>query len=394
MPLVDLRLSSHQTHHAPYPYQEAARKHNSSREDAQGEFFGGYFYVEDSDTEEDAMWGSNSSSSTKTTTAQQHAANSEGIVRCSNCMAYISPFMAWASNSTHCVCNLCGISFELPHSYLTLLDQYRMGLRGSTGMATAAASEIDRHLHSQRLELWRGSVDFVAPRAFSAASKLTQLQSKRRDHLRALQRTQHESNKQQLLRQQHQQHLAEQQEQQQQLDGSKFPGQRQQQQQQQQQQQMHLQQGNFGGGLSTACSRDADALSVCDGPSSSSSSMRPCIVFVVDVTATSITAGLANAVAVGMEQVLQEISLQVDVCIMLVADRLYFIPSHSQGGSQQQQRQQGLQLLVVDDVSDPFLPIPVEHCFFRPEDKEQVRSISGGGDASPAVRYLLKAVFA
>ncbi|KAL8431788.1 hypothetical protein Efla_005010 [Eimeria flavescens] len=399
VPLVDLRPSSRQADLSTPPAVAAAAAAAGGGSKGEGEAaadcFAGYFEVEDSEAEEDEGSSGTSTRSSSSSKAAAAAANSEGIVRCSSCQGYISPFMAWASNSTHCVCNLCGASFELPAFYLALLDEYRSGWRAAGGGAAAAAGREDRHLSSQRLELWRGSVDFVAPPAFAAVSKLSQLQAKRKRQLRWLRRLREEAARQQLLRHQQHQHMEEQQQHQQHLDSTQLPGMQQQQQfaqQQQQQQQMQqqlLQQSGWGSRVPQPPS-DAAAQppSVPGQPSSSSSSssssstsrMRPCVVFVVDASASSLTSGLGEAFAAGLQEVLQEVYLQVDVCLMLVADRIYFLLNRADDGGprqqqqQQQQQQQGLELLVVNDIGDPFLPAPVERLFFSPEDREQAGS--------------------
>ena len=179
VPLVDLRLSRRQAEQ-PCSYGDpgatAATDQDAADAKARTDFFGGYFEVEESDTEEEASTGSSNSSgnaasavSSRSRSSSRAVANGEGIVRCSTCMAYLSPFMSWASNSTHCLCNLCGSSFELPPFYLTLLDRYRSGLRACSSGMGAASSEGERYFRQRRQELWKGSVDFVAPRAFADA---------------------------------------------------------------------------------------------------------------------------------------------------------------------------------------------------------------------------------
>lgn len=342
------------------------------------DFYGGYFDVEESDTEDERDTGTGSSSRNAASAgsswnrgSSRAAASGEGIVRCTNCMAYLSPFMSWASNSTHCLCNLCGSSFELPPFYLTLLDRYRSGLRASSSGMGAASSEGERYFRQRRQELWKGSIDFVAPRAFADASKLTQLQHKRERMLRQLQ-VQREATKQHQLTQQ-QLHRADQQGLQQEIDENCVK-------------QLHAQKSKWGG-AQAGVSAGVDSDSQCGDPlprlcgNSNDSSLRPCIVFVVDATAPSLTSGLSHSVAAGLEQVLREVYLEVDICLILVSDRLYFIPNTNRTGPQH--LQQGLQLLVVDDVSDPYLPAPVEHCFFRPQDRDGVR------DRHPVVSRLL-----
>ncbi|OEH80200.1 sec23 sec24 helical domain-containing protein [Cyclospora cayetanensis] len=360
VPLVDMRASEQQQGASSYYMGPSAKGGHGGDEAAEEEspFYGGYFDVEELDAENvDAQTGSGS--------AKDKAARAEGgIVRCSNCMAYISPFMTWASNSTHCVCNLCGTSFELPAFYLTLLNQYRSGLHGNNGGIGTAGSEADRRRPGgsggRRLELWKGSVDFVAPTAFAAASKLSQLQRKRREHLHVLKLGQQETSRQLQLRQQHlaEQHAATQQD-------MASP------------QQQQIQHGSWGGGVQSTFAAQADAHAL-SHVSLDSSSMRPCLVLVLDATAASLTTGLAHAVVAGLVQVLQEVCLQVDICLMLVADRIYFVPNYGgkqapqqEPGEHQPRRSQALHLLVVDDIMDPFLPAPVEQCFFRPEDREQ-----------------------
>ncbi|CDJ46802.1 sec23/Sec24 helical domain-containing protein, putative [Eimeria brunetti] len=370
VPLVDLRLSrrqAEQPHSFGGPGATAAAGEDAADAKSRTEFFGGYFEVEESDAEEEADTGSSSSTknpvsavSSGNRSSSRAAASGEGIVRCSNCMAYLSPFMSWASNSTHCLCNLCGSSFELPPFYLTLLDRYRSGLRASSIGMGAAPPEGERPSRQRRQELWKGSVDFVAPRAFADACKLTQLQHKRKEHMIRLLHLQNEATRQNQLRQQ-QLHQAEQQEMQPQIDGTC-------------QEQAHVQPSNWGKAQAGVPAR-VDADNQCGDflprscSSINSSSLRPCIVFVVDATAPSLTSGLSHAIAGGLEQVLREVCLQVDICLILVADKLYFVPNSNRIGAPQQ-RQQGLQLLVVDDVSDPFLPAPIEHCFFRPQDRD------------------------
>lgn len=372
VPLVDLRISKCQAEPSYSYYGQgvvaAPAEQDRAGLQAQTDFFGGYFEVEDSESDEDINKGGSSSrnstaaasSENRSSSSARRGTNNEGIVRCSNCMAYISPFMSWASNSTHCVCNLCGSSFELPPFYLTLLDQYRSGLRGG-GSLGGTAVEADRYSKYRRIELWKGSVDFVAPKAFAVASKLAQLQRARKAQLLKLLHIESEATRQQQLRQQ-QQNLTEQHGPQQQFNDL---GQHQQ-----------VQPSSCGSAQAASSLKEGseslsfDIVSRC---SNNSSGMRPCIVFVVDATAPSFSSGLSQAVAAGLGQVLQDVCLQVDLCLILVTDRLYFIPNYAQALSPtQQEQQQELQLLVVDDVLEPFLPIPVEHCFFRPQDRDRV----------------------
>ncbi|CDJ63564.1 sec23/Sec24 helical domain-containing protein, putative [Eimeria necatrix] len=370
VPLVDLRISRCQAEPSYYGQGVVAAPAEQDRAglQAQTDFFGGYFEVEDSESDEDINKGGRSSrnstaaasSENRSSSSARRGANNEGIVRCSNCMAYISPFMSWASNSTHCVCNLCGSSFELPPFYLTLLDQYRSGLRGG-GSLGGTAVEADRYSKYRRVELWKGSVDFVAPKAFAVASKLAQLQRARKAQLLKLVHIESEATRQQQLRQQ-QQNLTEQHGLQQQFNEL---GQHQQ-----------VQRSSYGSAQAASSLKEGSespSFDVASRCSNNSSSMRPCIVFVVDATAPSFSSGLSQAVAAGLGQVLQDVYLQVDLCLILVTDRLYFIPNYAQALSPtQQEQQQELQLLIVDDVLDPFLPIPVEHCFFRPQDRDRL----------------------
>lgn len=76
---------------------------------------------------------------------------SEGPLRCSQCKAYVNPFMQFHSYGKSFTCNFCSAVSAVPPEY-----QENIGIDGR------------RRDADERPELCRGSVEFIAPPSFSA----------------------------------------------------------------------------------------------------------------------------------------------------------------------------------------------------------------------------------
>lgn len=72
-----------------------------------------------------------------------------GPLRCSQCRAYINPFMQFTDYGRKFLCNFCGAVNATPHDYVENV--------GPDGRRRDA---------DERAELSRGTVEFVAPAAF------------------------------------------------------------------------------------------------------------------------------------------------------------------------------------------------------------------------------------
>jgi protein transport protein SEC24 len=70
----------------------------------------------------------------------------QGPLRCRRCKAYINPFVQFRDNGHSYICKFCYCDNEVPEEYFSPLEMN--GLRRDV---------------AERAELWRGSVDFVAP---------------------------------------------------------------------------------------------------------------------------------------------------------------------------------------------------------------------------------------
>lgn len=73
-------------------------------------------------------------------------ATTSGPLRCRRCSAYINPFVKFVENGRYYVCPLCSTQNEIPDEYFSPIE------------ANGFRSDI-----AERPELYRGSVDFVAP---------------------------------------------------------------------------------------------------------------------------------------------------------------------------------------------------------------------------------------
>lgn len=74
----------------------------------------------------------------------------EGPLRCTRCKAYVNPHFQWQNHGREVICNLCGHRVDVPNAYYCNID--------------AAGKRTD---HGERLELQRGTVDYVAPSDYS-----------------------------------------------------------------------------------------------------------------------------------------------------------------------------------------------------------------------------------
>ena len=70
-----------------------------------------------------------------------------GIVRCRKCRTYVNPFISWLDNGRRWRCNVCGALNDVPAPYFHPLDP-------------ATGQRRDKY---ERMELCKGSVEFVAP---------------------------------------------------------------------------------------------------------------------------------------------------------------------------------------------------------------------------------------
>jgi len=73
-----------------------------------------------------------------------------GPLRCTRCKAYVNPHFSWQNQGREAVCNLCGHRIDVP-------DEYYCGTDGNGR----------RRDYKDRLELQRGTVDYVAPSDYS-----------------------------------------------------------------------------------------------------------------------------------------------------------------------------------------------------------------------------------
>lgn len=338
VPLIDLRPWTKQAAELGPPAAQ-------TRSPAELPFFGGYF--DPPDTDDDASVSASGREDSlrpgrrggPASAPGSSSSSAEGMVRCSNCQGFVNPFMAWASASSECVCNLCGASFELPEFYVEALNSCRRG----RSWGVESSEELERRLRRERLELWRGSADFVAPPVFSKVSRLSQLQRKRRLMLRACRTAKAGSSGSAVARRP--------------SSGESV---------------------SFEKEIGFSVPEDAqvhqeDARRVASAEQKEgvlTSLLRPCIIFVIDACASSAVAGLAAACLEALIKVLSEVTLAVDVAILLATDGLYFVPSTQPTGAGVSSH---FKLLVVGDVQAPFLPLPVEELFFTPNQSSQVR---------------------
>eukprot|EP01125_Pyxidicula_operculata_P016955 TRINITY_DN5895_c0_g1_i3.p1 TRINITY_DN5895_c0_g1~~TRINITY_DN5895_c0_g1_i3.p1 ORF type:complete len:883 (+),score=236.06 TRINITY_DN5895_c0_g1_i3:49-2697(+) len=77
----------------------------------------------------------------------------DGPIRCNRCRAYINPFVTFTNGGAKYNCGFCGLSNDVPPSYYSpLLGNQRQDI-------------------ASRVELWRGSVDFVATAQYKKDNK-------------------------------------------------------------------------------------------------------------------------------------------------------------------------------------------------------------------------------
>lgn len=76
-------------------------------------------------------------------------AGAAGPIRCRRCSAYINPFVKFVENGNYYVCPMCSTQNEVPAEYFSPIE----------------ANGYRRDI-AERQELWRGSVDWVAPADF------------------------------------------------------------------------------------------------------------------------------------------------------------------------------------------------------------------------------------
>lgn len=79
-----------------------------------------------------------------------------GPMRCTRCKAYVCPFFTWLRRGREAGCCFCGHRIEVPEEYRCSLDE--------TGGR--------RQDYDERPELWRGTVDFVAPSDYGGPASL------------------------------------------------------------------------------------------------------------------------------------------------------------------------------------------------------------------------------
>lgn len=75
----------------------------------------------------------------------------KGPLRCTRCRSYVNPFCKFIENGAKFQCNMCKFSNTVPSDFYASVDEY--------GQRTA---------RTERLELSRGSVDYVVPKSYYA----------------------------------------------------------------------------------------------------------------------------------------------------------------------------------------------------------------------------------
>jgi protein transport protein SEC24 len=78
----------------------------------------------------------------------------EAVIRCGRCSAYINPFVKFVENGRGYICPFCSTLNSVPEHYFSPIE----------------ANGYRRDI-AERYELWRGSVDFVAPSEYTTRSK-------------------------------------------------------------------------------------------------------------------------------------------------------------------------------------------------------------------------------
>ncbi|PHJ17345.1 sec23 sec24 trunk domain-containing protein [Cystoisospora suis] len=302
---------------------------------------------------------------------------SEGPVRCPKCRCYINPFMAWASGGNECVCNLCQHHFLLPEYYMEALHLYRSHMHtdggGRMGGHTNSQRSSDPELKGfERHELWKGSVDFVAPKEYEKNVE------KRRRSTEGGIGTETSSS-----------------------------------------QARHGASSSSSGATNAsaeAYARSA-AVSCFSGHNVVSSFFQvsreqletrvlrqfPCVVFVLDISAAALRSNLANSCIYALAELLRNFRgvLKVQIALILYSDRLIFLPrkeescadgavvGDSRGTGEKDMvqwegsadtestRARKIQAMFVADVDDPFLPAPVDLLFYSPHQYLELEAILG-----------------
>ncbi|PFH35123.1 Sec23/Sec24 trunk domain-containing protein [Besnoitia besnoiti] len=326
---------------------------------------------------------------------------SDGPVRCPRCRCYINPFMAWASGGNECVCNLCDHHFLLPDYYMEALHLYRSQMNAGSGGRpmwregdrNGEARGRARASGTERQELWKGSVDFVAPPAFEA--KLEPRKS-------AGSATLPEA------------HAAA----------------------------SRAKQASRAEGAAACGAVPSAALAGAHGPQSvpaalSAAARRaqeeeaegrllsrfPCVVFVLDISRAALNSNLANSSLHALAELLRTTrgTLRVQIALILYSDRLVFFPrrrrvsqkqaagldgeayegaenagfGEESGGEatryggdgsassdaagatsdQADAKPRKVEAAFVNDIEDPFMPAPVDLLFYSPHHYQELLSL-------------------
>ncbi|CBZ54213.1 putative sec23/Sec24 helical domain-containing protein [Neospora caninum Liverpool] len=322
----------------------------------------------------------------KGASAGKHA--SDGPVRCPRCRSYINPFMAWASGGNECVCNLCDHHFLLPEYYMEALHLYRSQIHGD-GRATGLDCDRNgeprgrqaRPAGIERHELWKGSVDFVAPPAFEAKLEARKKTGENptfsdprtgRAQTAAPAETSGES-----------------------PSAPSVPG-----------------TGPFDSQELPVAALSWSERRAREAEAESKLLQRfPCVVFVLDISTAALRSNLANSCLHALAELLRTTqgTLRVQIALILYADRLVFFPRKRQvrprqsaaaprddgdGSYGSQEPREGeatlpgqtgpaagdagdthaqtdakpgkIQAVFVSDVDDPFMPAPIDLLFFSP----------------------------
>ncbi|KFG60910.1 Sec23/Sec24 trunk domain-containing protein [Toxoplasma gondii RUB] len=314
---------------------------------------------------------------------------SEGPVRCPRCRAYINPFMAWAAGGNECVCNLCDHHFLLPEYYMEALHLYRSQMHGDGRPGYEDRNGDTRRKARpqgiERNELWKGSVDFVAPPGFEAKFEA------RRKAGNTVAADPHSSTRSQTP--------AASAETPEPADSQAAPG-----------------AGLYGSQEVPLAFSPSQRRAREEEAETKLLQRFPCVVFVVDVSMAAVRSNLANSCLHAIAELLRTTqgTLRTQIALVLYSDRLIFFPRkrplrrrgvggaggadggdlgpghggtakrHSEGDAQTQGGHAGswseahetdaqtevtpekIQAVFVSDVDDPFMPAPIDLLFFTP----------------------------